>query len=86
MNAAASLGIAWPRTGRPAMVRFFINKSRKEMPPDVNECLVNNGDCSQLCRNEEGGRRCECFAGYTLGTDGRTCVGEYVAPFALKSV
>ncbi|PIO60761.1 EGF-like domain protein, partial [Teladorsagia circumcincta] len=40
----------------------------------INECLVNNGGCSQLCRNDEGGRHCECFGGYVLGKDEKTCM------------
>ncbi|VDL64411.1 unnamed protein product, partial [Nippostrongylus brasiliensis] len=45
---------------------------------DINECLVNNGGCSQICRNEEGGRHCECFGGYVLGKDERTCMGKFI--------
>lgn len=31
---------------------------------DVDECTVNNGNCSQICINIEGDRICECRVGY----------------------
>ncbi len=43
---------------------------------DINECLSNNGNCSQLCKNENGKHRCECFGGYLMTDDGRSCIGE----------
>ena len=76
MNVAVNLVFGLPRMEKPAMVSTKTLFNIQNIV-DINECLTNNGDCSQLCRNEEGGRRCECFAGYTLGTDGRTCVGEF---------
>lgn len=29
-----------------------------------------------MCRNEHGRHYCECFAGYALDTDGKTCIGK----------
>ncbi|VDK69664.1 unnamed protein product, partial [Cylicostephanus goldi] len=61
--------------GKSLVVRISI-KRKIMIDLDVNECLVNNGGCSQLCRNDEGGRHCECFGGYILGKDGKTCMGK----------
>ena len=40
---------------------------------DINECLTDNGGCSQDCVNVEGSYRCECRitckAAYTLQGD-----------------
>lgn len=40
---------------------------------DVNNCLVNNGECEQNCVNTEGGFYCLCNTGYRLNRDGRMC-------------
>ena len=49
------------------MIAFFV---------DINECAVNNGNCSQMCINTIGSYRCSCVTGYLLNPDGRTCLGE----------
>jgi len=43
---------------------------------DYNECLIGNGNCSQICVNEIPGFRCECESGQTLHSDGLTCVAN----------
>lgn len=41
----------------------------------VNECLKNNGDCTQICVDMPIGYRCACRPGYRL-IDNRTCDGK----------
>ena len=45
---------------------------------DVNECLINNGGCSQLCVNLQGSHRCDCNVGYMIVSNGRSCNGECI--------
>jgi len=40
---------------------------------DVNECLVNNGGCQQLCSNRVGSFSCSCQSGFSLASDGKFC-------------
>ena len=44
---------------------------------DHDECLSNNGGCDQVCVNEHATHRCECYAGYRIGTDGKSCIGKH---------
>nr|XP_026693868.1 fibrillin-3 isoform X4 [Ciona intestinalis] len=41
---------------------------------DVNECLVDNGQCDQVCVNTHNSFYCECQEGFTLGVDAASCV------------
>lgn len=43
---------------------------------DVNECLTNNGGCSQNCTNANGSYFCSCRAGYELSKDEYSCTGK----------
>lgn len=46
--------------------------------PDINECLLQNGGCSQKCVNEYQSFHCACNNGFQLGSDGKHCDGEYI--------
>uniref|UniRef100_UPI00358DE755 transmembrane cell adhesion receptor mua-3-like isoform X4 n=1 Tax=Myxine glutinosa TaxID=7769 RepID=UPI00358DE755 len=35
---------------------------------DMNECLVNNGGCTQLCHNNAGSFHCSCLTGFQKDT------------------
>ncbi|KAH9491307.1 Complement Clr-like EGF-like [Dermatophagoides farinae] len=41
---------------------------------DFDECLINNGGCSQRCINKYGSYECHCNDGFKLSADGHTCV------------
>ena len=43
---------------------------------EKNECLDNNGNCSQYCFNERGSYRYGCRIGYTLEENARYCKGK----------
>ena len=42
--------------------------------PDYDECEVNNGGCSQVCRNTIPGHQCSCNELHSLDNDNTTCV------------
>lgn len=44
---------------------------------DINECLSNKGNCSQICTNTNGSYFCSCTSGYTLIGDRMTCNGMF---------
>ncbi|KAG8199879.1 hypothetical protein JTE90_015870 [Oedothorax gibbosus] len=41
---------------------------------DINECLVENGGCSNQCINTIGSHECMCPDGMHLSSDGQTCI------------
>ena len=43
---------------------------------DINECLSNNGNCSQSCTNTNGSYFCLCQTGYMTADDNMTCKGK----------
>ena len=43
---------------------------------DINECQVNNGNCSDNCTNTIGSYACRCSPGFELMDDNATCVGK----------
>ena len=43
----------------------------------MNECLEQNGNCSQLCVNEYGSWRCDCAEGFKLADNKQDCQSEY---------
>jgi hypothetical protein len=44
--------------------------------PDVDECMVNNGGCQELCDDQEGSYSCSCAQGHILAPDMHSCQGE----------
>ena len=42
----------------------------------VNQCGSNNGGCQHNCIDTADGFRCTCNTGYSLHSNGRSCVGE----------
>ena len=41
---------------------------------DINECLIDNGGCNQICLNTQGSFTCSCGTGYILDVaDNQTC-------------
>ena len=43
---------------------------------DIDECLDNNGGCSDGCQNLVGKYICTCPAGYQLDASKKNCVGK----------
>ncbi len=41
---------------------------------DINECALDKGGCDHKCVNRGGSFHCECKNGFTLLSDGKTCV------------
>ena len=46
------------------------------LPPDINECSVNNGGCAHNCTNTQGSLTCSCRSGFQLASDGMSCNGK----------
>ena len=42
----------------------------------VNECLINNGGCEQICTSVDGSHQCSCTPGYMLEADNLNCEGS----------
>jgi len=42
---------------------------------DVEQCADNNGGCQQRCIEQDSGFECDCFPGFVLNDNGRTCSG-----------
>uniref|UniRef100_A0A670HVY6 Matrilin 3 n=1 Tax=Podarcis muralis TaxID=64176 RepID=A0A670HVY6_PODMU len=44
-----------------------------QLPKPVDVCALGTHNCEQLCVSSDGSWRCECYEGYTLNPDKRTC-------------
>lgn len=53
---------------------------------DINECLHNNANCSEICSNAIGSFACSCNIGYMLNADNRTRAGECFASFCEEHI
>ncbi|XP_005987460.1 epidermal growth factor-like protein 7 isoform X2 [Latimeria chalumnae] len=45
----------------------------KHCQTDVDECSNGSHDCAQHCLNTAGSYHCECWDGYSLSGDGKSC-------------
>ena len=52
---------------------------------EINECLVNNGNCQDSCVNTVGSYYCVCDTGYKLRLDKHRCKGTVCINWTLKS-
>ncbi|KIH55384.1 calcium binding EGF domain protein [Ancylostoma duodenale] len=50
--------------------------TQNTFPPDINECIVDNGGCHHDCVNTIGTFYCRCWAGFELEENGKHCKGE----------
>ena len=44
---------------------------------DINECLSNNGNCSQTCTNTNRSYICSCRLGYAIDANNHSCNGKF---------
>lgn len=47
-----------------------------QLVPDINECMYDNGGCTDDCMNTQGSYYCICSPGNTLDDDQTTCKGK----------
>lgn len=51
---------------------------------DIDECAMGVSECDHICRNSIGRYSCECYAGYRLNRDRKTCLKgkiKYKVPY-----
>ena len=46
--------------------------------PEKDECAVGKGGCQQVCVNTVGSFYCDCYLGYRLNSDRKTCTSKTV--------
>ncbi|KAK6016146.1 EGF-like domain protein, partial [Ostertagia ostertagi] len=51
---------------------YRLGVDKKKCHP-IDPCLEKKGGCQHHCVNENGRARCQCFAGFHLGYDRKTC-------------
>ncbi|EPB80398.1 hypothetical protein ANCCEY_00495 [Ancylostoma ceylanicum] len=49
-----------------ACMKMELLGCQKSSCADVNECMVDNGHCDQMCINKQGSYKCACREGYDL--------------------
>ena len=42
--------------------------------PDISECAANASVCDHVCTDTTDSFECSCYKGYTLASDGRSCL------------
>ena len=42
---------------------------------EIDPCVNDNGGCDHKCINYAGRAVCQCYAGWRLTADGKTCEG-----------
>ena len=57
-----------------ARTHLYISRAFTFSLLDVNECLVNNGNCSDICVNDIPYHHCECNEGDELDLTGFICI------------
>ena len=74
-SSALMAGIAWVKEKHIEVVPEAEPLFAFLFPlPDTNECVVDNGGCSQVCSNTPPGSfSCGCRSGFTLASDGVSC-------------
>ena len=45
-------------------------------PVDSDPCIYNNGGCAQKCINYNNEPLCQCYTGYQLIADSKSCRGK----------
>ena len=40
---------------------------------DIDECVTGTSECNQICSDTNGSYVCDCYSGYVLLSDGKTC-------------
>ena len=48
----------------------------KTLAIDIDECLISNGGCEQICMNTDGSFQCSCGLGYILTANNLECEGK----------
>ena len=54
---------------------YYVFLIKVLLPTDVDECALQTHMCSHKCINVKGSYRCDCYKGYVLDKNGRTCNG-----------
>lgn len=49
---------------------------------ELDSCALGDHGCEHSCVSSEDSFVCQCFEGYTLREDGKTCRSEYILELA----